>query len=279
MPIETVSSWYRLLDSPAVEQRELLFDVPLLTATYDEQKKPMIEVEPIDLIVLTQSCDLQHGKVARILMAPTTALTDWLKENPFDLNHLEDIRQGFDNSLYLLPAWSALPGFLDQDRIVDFGSLQTVGTAEVEAFLEKADTRVSLASPAREHFSQAVARSFMRVGLPIDVPSFKLERVSKKTQELTSLPFENNEDLIGPSSYILARHYAASIQQQRRVATDEIFYRLSIVQNDREVIGVGYTEEDARQSLARQLLRRCLQAREGDERWTWTKDALSPPFI
>jgi len=39
--------------------------------------------------------------------------------------------------------------------------------------IKKKDKRLRLLPPYREHLSQAFARFFMRVGLPVDIPEFK----------------------------------------------------------------------------------------------------------
>jgi len=272
MMTKTSSTWYRLSDSSIPEQGDILFDFPLLTARYDEQKaSATVDQESLDLIVLTQSCDLENGKVTRILVAPTVSLSDWLLENPFDLDRLEEVRRGFDTSLYLLPSWPSGPKELEKDRVVDFGHLQTIEAAQVNQFvggLTKRE-RVTLVSPALEHFSQAVARSFMRVGLPIDVPSFKLERDKKETQdqELSSLPFETGEPYSLAQSLKVIRHVL------HRRQTGETFYRLtSNVQGHPTIVGAGYTEEAARRSLARQLVRRYLAAQEGETHWKWISE-------
>jgi len=272
MTTKTSSTWYRLSDSSILEQGDILFGFPLLTARYDEQKtSATVDQESLDLIVLTQSCDLENGKVTRILAAPIVSLSDWLLENPFDLDRLEEIRRGFDTSLYLLPSWPSGPKELEKDRVVDFGHLQTIEAAQVNQFiggLTKRE-RVTLVSPALEHFSQAVARSFMRVGLPIDVPSFKLERDKKETQdqELSSLPFETSEPYSLAQSLKVIRHVL------HRRQTGETFYRLtSNVQGHPTIVGAGYTEETARRSLARQLVRRYLAAQEGEMHWKWISE-------
>jgi len=269
MTTKPSSTWYRLSTSSIPGQGDILFDFPLLIARHDEQEASMtVDQESLDLIVLTQSCDLENGKVTRILVAPAVSLSDWLLENPFDLNRLEEIRRGFDTSLYLLPSWPSGPKELEKDRVVDFGHLQTIDAAQVNQFVEKLGERVTLISPALEHFSQAVARSFMRVGLPIDVPSFKLEsdKREKQEQELSSLPFET-------SDYYLAQPLKVIRHVLHRRQTNETFYRLtSAVQGQPTIEGAGYTEETAYRSLARQLVRRYLAAQEGETHWKWISE-------
>ena len=273
-PIEPAPSWYRVPDADSdLEQGEQLFDFSLLSVSRDEYGAVIAIEQRADLIVLTQRCDLAHGKVGTVLMAPVTTLPDWIVENPSDLDRLEEIRQGFDTSLYLLPAWPDDPHIrLQDDRVVDFGTLHSVAVADIAAAFSMGG-RVSLASPAREHFGQAVARSFMRVGLPIDVPSFRLDKVGTDKRALDSLRFEGNEDLVGPRALALARPLSITLQRRVRAATGEEFLRL-VTTEQPSVVGAGRTMSQAERSLARQLARRLAQWRGGDVRWAWVGGAV-----
>lgn len=272
-PSDLAASWYRLPDvDDALEQGDQLFDFPLLYAARDEQGRPTAFEANAALIILTQSCDLVHDKVSTVLMAPMASISDWIMENPYDLERLEVIRQGFDASLYLMPGWRDCPvEAARDDRIIDFGTLYSVAITDVNSALDTLRQRIALASPAREHFSQAVARSFMRVGLPIDIPSFRLNRVSSAKQMLTTLSLQGTEDLAGQRSYTLTRPLSVVLHTRERIATGEKYYRL-ITTEQPSLEGAGYTTEQAQQSLARQLIRRML---EGDERWTWIRGFIT----
>jgi len=54
---------------------------------------------------------------------------------------------------------------------VDFRRLYSLPIAYVRHKLEAA-LHLRLLPPYREHLSQAFARNFMRVGLPVDIPPF-----------------------------------------------------------------------------------------------------------
>ena len=56
------------------------------------------------------------------------------------------------------------------DRVVDFHEVYSTPRDFMESFLEqRASTRLRLVAPYREYLSQAFARFFMRVGLPVQV--------------------------------------------------------------------------------------------------------------
>ena len=59
-----------------------------------------------------------------------------------------------------------------EHRVVDFHYVYTVPRNFLESLLEqRGQTRLRLLPPYREHLSQAFARFFMRVGLPVPITS------------------------------------------------------------------------------------------------------------
>jgi hypothetical protein len=56
---------------------------------------------------------------------------------------------------------------------VDFGHIVSLPLDYLADHAESLGNRWRLRSPFLEHFSQAFARFFMRVGLPSDIPPFK----------------------------------------------------------------------------------------------------------
>jgi hypothetical protein len=66
-----------------------------------------------------------------------------------------------------------LPGFARDLRIVDFRRVYSLPLAFVRQRVAMAGDRLRLLPPYREHLSQAFARFFMRVGLPVDIPPFR----------------------------------------------------------------------------------------------------------
>ena len=57
--------------------------------------------------------------------------------------------------------------------LVDLERVFTLSVDALRTFAESKGERVRLLPPYREHLSQAFARFFMRVGLPVDIPPFK----------------------------------------------------------------------------------------------------------
>jgi hypothetical protein len=85
---------------------------------------------------------------------------------------LEDARRGNLPGYHLLAACD-LPGFVRELRIVDFRRVYSLPLTFVRQRAARGGDRLRLLPPYREHLSQAFARSFMRVGLPQDIPPFR----------------------------------------------------------------------------------------------------------
>ena len=60
-----------------------------------------------------------------------------------------------------------------QALVVDFRQIFSLPVAYLKRHADQVSHRWRLQSPYLEHFSQAFARFFMRVGLPVDLPPFK----------------------------------------------------------------------------------------------------------
>ena len=80
-----------------------------------------------------------------------------------------NIRNGFVWNLSMLNA-ADLGDIKLEHRAVDFHEVYTVPGESLESFLrEQNASRPRLLPPYRAHLSQAFARFYMRVGLPVDV--------------------------------------------------------------------------------------------------------------
>ena len=133
-----------------------------------------IPVREADLIVVTQSCDLQNEKVALVALCPIHTLDAFEQSNPkFKIgNRWEAVRKGLQAGLHLL----ASPEAPENNRaalVVDFGEIHSLPPSYVKKHAAQLGARWRLESPFLEHFSQALARYFMRVGLPSSIPPFK----------------------------------------------------------------------------------------------------------
>ncbi|MGF6699132.1 hypothetical protein OKW38_003744 [Paraburkholderia sp. MM5496-R1] len=133
-----------------------------------------VPVGEADLIIVTQSCDLENGKVDLVALCPVYTLEEFEGENEeFKAKgKWEAVRKGRVEGLHLLGS----PRDPTDNRgslVVDFGQIFSLPPAYLSKLAEACGEHWRLDSPFLEHFSQAFARYFMRVGLPSQIPAFK----------------------------------------------------------------------------------------------------------
>lgn len=139
-----------------------------------------IDIEELDTIILTQSCDLANNKVAHIMVCPIHNLEDFISSLPSDQtsskkarNRIKDnLRKGYLPGYHLLnnpePLCKNLE-FSSDFIVVDFKNVYTINYQFAKTLVKSEKSRLRLLPPYREHLSQAFARYFMRVGLPQDL--------------------------------------------------------------------------------------------------------------
>lgn len=133
-----------------------------------------IEVGEVDLIIVTQSCDLENNKVSLVALCPIHTLAAFQERNPAFGNKKawEGVRKGQQPGLHMLGS-PTTPSDNRSALVVDFGEIHSLPPAYVKRRAREVGLRWRLESPFLEHFSQAFARSFMRVGLPSAIAPFK----------------------------------------------------------------------------------------------------------
>ena len=122
---------------------------------------------------MTQSCDLVPGrvKVNHVLVCVLWKLSDFPKEHALaTAKGLEEARLGNLPGFHML-AECQENEFKQEIRVVDFRRTWSLPLQYLQQRANKLHLR--LLPPYREHLSQAFARYFMRVGLPIDIPPFR----------------------------------------------------------------------------------------------------------
>lgn len=172
-----VESFWEATTNLALRQGEYLVDCPVPIL----KEKPLLDnlasavrVEISDLIILTQSCDLEQGKAQFVALCPIFPLDVYEAINPElkGKGRWEQVRKGRVEGLYLLSS----PTNAENNRealVVDFGEIHSLPFDLLVDHAQGINPRWRLKSPFLEHFSQAFARFFMRVGLPSSIPPFK----------------------------------------------------------------------------------------------------------
>jgi len=166
------------------QQGDLLRDVPVVhvesVEVAENTASIQSRVEVIDGIIVTQTCALENDRIANILLARVTTWADFaaaqfaagntaVKGSSFRRNLI----RGDVPPLMLLHAREPQPP-LDWS-IVDFRELHVVDRERLDRFVGQTGhrRRLRLVSPYKEHFAQAFARFYMRVGLPHDARAFE----------------------------------------------------------------------------------------------------------
>jgi hypothetical protein len=144
-----------------------------------ENETPMNIIE-IDGIIMSQSCDIENGKINSLILCPLRPLSKLMQENSYfkASDARENLRQGKLPSYHLLEKLST--NFLLEDYyIVDFHHIHSVPKKFIENIISNKN-RIRLLPPYREHLSQSFARYFMRVGLPSDISREEIKNYTTK---------------------------------------------------------------------------------------------------
>jgi hypothetical protein len=171
-----------IFECPAVSWRLSALQPPAGSVAEDLSLGEHLIAESRDLVVMTQACDLEHGKVMSVVLCPHYGLEEfkdaWEEDqrskgqNPTAKawrGYCDDICEGTIWNLNLLNGQSD-GGVEVEHRIVDFHEVFTLPRPVLESLLKGRNVaRPQLLPPYREHLSQAFARFFMRVGLPTPV--------------------------------------------------------------------------------------------------------------
>ena len=172
----TLPSYWEKATSSGLAQGDHLVDCLVLqySETVATDELPEATASPCDLIVVTQSCDLENSKVDHVACCQIYSLAEFKALNvKFQQRQmLEELRKGRVEGLHLLGSQSN-PTDNSTALVVNFRQIFSVPLRYAQAVGQQPSERFRLRSPFLEHFSQAFARFFMRVGLPGAIPEFR----------------------------------------------------------------------------------------------------------
>jgi hypothetical protein len=190
--------WEEVAAAAAVMQGDIIESCPVAVFNTETPFNPVeqweallaslrgkIGVQQVRAIVMTQACDLAEHKVQNAILCPAYTLADFRTEwngkqqaegkeandNSFN-GYLKSIRTGRMWNFTLLRKREPGEGVqvAAPTTVVDFHEVFSLPVAFLQAWVTAAgQPRLRLAPPYREHLSQAFARFFMRVGLPVDI--------------------------------------------------------------------------------------------------------------
>lgn len=160
-----------------LRQGDLIQDclVPSFEPDYGtcEHQTYNVPVESYDCIIITQSCDLENNKAPLVALCPIYALNIWEQQDEFfkKKGSWEKVRQGRIEGLHMISSPSR-PEDNKESLVANFREIYSLPVGYLSNQADGAKSRWRLNSPYLEHFSQAFARFFMRVGLRSAIPKF-----------------------------------------------------------------------------------------------------------
>jgi len=111
-------------------------------------------------------------KVGTVLVCPFGQISTLPTGHPLaTTREQEKARRGHLPGFHILNECD-IAGFEFGFSFVALREVYGVNFSFLRAVVERQERRLRLLPPYREHLSQAFARFFMRVGLPLDIPSF-----------------------------------------------------------------------------------------------------------
>lgn len=167
--------WYEVVNSDeALMQGDFIKRCPVVVPPSEISENVEVKIIEYDVVIMSQSCDLVQRKLDLVLVCPIWSLSEFEKRSDFfkSKEGKEALRRGNVPGYHLLNKCE-IKGFETEYLVVDFRSVYSVPFDFLLELAQKRGSRLRLLPPYREHLSQAFARFFMRVGLPVDIPPFK----------------------------------------------------------------------------------------------------------
>lgn len=186
--------WYKEVSNDIpLTQGDILLDFPVPIIGKSEQY-PFYEASgaEFDVVVMTQACDLENGKVEHISFCALESVEEIIKKiyiaqtsNPtFDFKNLTgknknmpqkilaELKKGQHINYHLLNNYSS-ENIQMNHKVVYLKNTYGMPVTSANNLLTHADgkntTRLRLLPPYREHLSQSYANIYGRIGLPIDI--------------------------------------------------------------------------------------------------------------
>lgn len=175
--------WYKeLSQTESIEQGDIFYNCTILEPSIqnsDRGDTVSVRMIKLDVIVLSQSCDLGHGKIRNVTVCPIINLSRHLEDNFTSKSerkgHIKKLKRGEEVRYHLLNKQNSI---LDDFIVVDLKNAFGVTFDYLEELRKIQTQNVRLLPPYREHLSQAFARIFMRIGLPDDISNKELEDIT-----------------------------------------------------------------------------------------------------
>jgi len=172
--------WFELQeDSTDITQGDIIkgCPVPILKELdiSEEGQSVKAEISIIDGIVLTQACDIANKKVNNIILCSIISKSEFEEIQRSKNKNEKEISKGIlgiikgqQNSYHIINNYKS-EEFSQDYYIINFKDIFSIPLDVACAIAKRNGKRLRLCPPYKEHLSQAFARYFMRVGLPINI--------------------------------------------------------------------------------------------------------------
>ncbi len=160
------SAWTQITGSE-LEQGDYLPGCLAVVVPADFPENRRAHVVAYDLIVASQSCDLQSHGIDFVALLAVQTVTRFGEANPGFKRRGEwdNVRKGRGAGLYLFPD-PADPDNEHAGLVVDFRQIFSLPGQYLSRHASDLGSRWRLQSPHREHFSRAFGDYFSRIALP-----------------------------------------------------------------------------------------------------------------
>ena len=183
-----VYPWYEeIIQSVKITQGDIIFKCPIpvpneklfdaiLSST--ESLEAPLDIKEVDIIILSQACDIEQNKIDSIAVCPLWPLTTLKDKSGYykSSKARESLRQGKEPSYHLLNKHFS-NNITFPYAVIDFHRIYSLPKDYLNAITRSIAFRLRLLPPYREHLSQAFARYFMRVGLPVDISTDDIKNI------------------------------------------------------------------------------------------------------
>lgn len=164
--------WYSIINrSEEILQGDIFQDCPIFVPS-GEIEDQHIQGEQIEyeVIVMSQSCDLENNNVEIVLVCPIYPLKNLQEQSDFykSSRGRRALEQGNTPGYHVLNVCDE-SDFERSHYFVDFRNVFGVHISVLKQLATSQEKRLRILPPYREHLAQAFARFFMRVGLPINL--------------------------------------------------------------------------------------------------------------
>ena len=172
--------WYLKLlqQNNSIEQGDFIYECPIVIppnnlSVFNTEDSFEISIQTFDVVVISQSCDIEQNNLEVILVCPYYTFDHFCQNLNYNntskkKSAFNEIKNGRRFSFHMLN--KSEKNGINDFLIIDFRNIFGVNIDVLKSHISvNKNDRIRLAPPYREHLSQAFARFFMRVGLPIDI--------------------------------------------------------------------------------------------------------------